>query len=59
MKILIITDYFNVSIFINSYNSTIYDAEILSNDLIYFHNKYYLNFLIFISLAVYDILINQ
>ena len=36
MKISIITDYFNVPIFINSYNSTIHDAEILSNDLVYF-----------------------
>ena len=25
---------------INSYNSTIHDAEILSNDLIHFHNKF-------------------
>ena len=36
MKISIITDHFNVPIFINSYNSTIHDAEILNNDLIYF-----------------------
>ena len=40
MKISIITDHFNVPIFINSYNSTIHDAEILSNDLIHFHNKF-------------------
>ena len=40
MKISIITDYFNVHLVINSYNSTIHDAEILSNDLIYFHNKF-------------------
>ena len=40
MKISIITDYFNVSIFINSYNSTIRDAKILNNDLIHFHNKF-------------------
>ena len=36
MKISIITDYFNIPIFINSNNNTIYDAEILSNYLIYF-----------------------
>ena len=42
MKISIITNYFNVPIFINSYNSTIHDVEILSNELIYFHNKFQL-----------------
>ena len=36
VKISIITDHFNVPIFINNYNSTIHDTEILNNDLIYF-----------------------
>ena len=35
MKISIIIDYFNVSIFINNYNSTIHDAEILLGDTSY------------------------
>ena len=40
MKILIITDYFNVPIFINIYNNIIHNTEILSNYLIYFYNKF-------------------
>jgi len=40
MKISVITDFFNIPIFINSYNSKIHDAQILSNDIILFHEKY-------------------
>jgi len=40
MKISIITDYFNIPIYINSYNSKIHDAEIFSNDIKKFHEKF-------------------
>ena len=39
MKILIIIDCFNVHIFINSYNSTIHDAEILLDNFAYYSIK--------------------
>ena len=55
LKISIITDYFNIPIFINSYNSTIHDAEILSNYLIYFYNKFpTINDKILLGYTVYD-----
>ena len=55
MKISTITDFFNVPIYINSYNSKIHDAEILHNDIILFHKKYPdINKKILLGDAAYD-----